>query len=112
MILYTLFKQDPLRLYTWSSPDQSYRNHIDYILVQKGWRSSFIYEKTYPGADCGKKTPASGFNHEDDDKYRVEVKNKFQNIMEMGSEESIPNDIWEDVKQVVLDTAQKTIPKR
>lgn len=59
-----------------------------------------------------KKTPASGFNHEDDDKYRVEVKNKFQNIMEMGSEESIPNDIWEDVKQVVLDTAQKTIPKR
>lgn len=135
MILNTLFKQHPRKLYTWSSPDQRYRNQIDYILVQKRWRSSFNCAKTYPGADRRRQR---GTDHQFlvstmrmklrrvkkprkpvrfdfskiDDMYRVEVKNKFQRLMEMDSEESTPNEFWQDVKQVVLDTAQKTIPKR
>ncbi|XP_072019723.1 craniofacial development protein 2-like [Amphiura filiformis] len=52
-IINTYFKQHPRRLYTWSSPDQSTRNQIDYILVQRRWKSSFISAKTLPGADCG-----------------------------------------------------------
>ncbi|XP_072046974.1 craniofacial development protein 2-like [Amphiura filiformis] len=53
IILNTFFMQHPRRLYTWTSPDHSTRNQIDYILVQKRWRSSFMSAKTYPGADCG-----------------------------------------------------------
>ena len=131
MILNTLFKQHPRRLYTWSSPDGSYRNQIDYILVQKRWRSSFTSAKTYPGADCGSdhqllvstmkmklrrikkpKKPVRFDITKLDDNYRVEVKNKFQKLMEMDSEESTPDELWQDIKQAALETAEETIPKR
>ena len=35
-----LFKQHKRRLYTWTSPDDQYRNQIDYILCSQRWRSS------------------------------------------------------------------------
>ena len=47
-----------------------------------------------------------------DDNYRVEVKNKFQKLMEMDSEESTPDELWQDIKQAALETAEETIPKR
>ena len=40
-------------LYTWTSPDGQYQNHIDYILCSQRWRSSIQSAKTRPGADCG-----------------------------------------------------------
>ena len=48
-----LFKQHKRRLYTWTSPDDQYRNQIDYILCSQRWRSSTQSAKTRPGADCG-----------------------------------------------------------
>ena len=42
-----------LRLYTWTSPDGQQRNHIDYILCSKRWKSSIQSAKTRLGADCG-----------------------------------------------------------
>ena len=53
VIVNTLFKQHPRRLYTWTSPNQKTRNQIDYIMVKRRWRSSCVYAKTHPGADCG-----------------------------------------------------------
>ena len=41
----TWYKQPKRRLYT--------RNQIDYILIQKRWRSMIKSAKTMPGADCG-----------------------------------------------------------
>ena len=38
--------------YTWTSPDGQHRNHIDYILCSRRWRSSIQSAKTRPGADC------------------------------------------------------------
>ena len=49
----TLFQQHKRRLYTWTSPDGQYRNHIDYILCIQRWISSIQSAKTRPGADCG-----------------------------------------------------------
>ena len=49
----TWFKQPRRRLYTWTSPDGMHRNQIDYILIQKRWRSMIKSAKTMPGADCG-----------------------------------------------------------
>ena len=40
VIANTLFQQHKRRLYTWTSPDGQYRNHIDYILCSQRWRSS------------------------------------------------------------------------
>ena len=40
VIANTLFKQHKRRLYTWTSPDDQYRNQSDYILCSQRWRSS------------------------------------------------------------------------
>ena len=45
VIANTLFQQHKRRLYTWTSPDGQYRNHIDYILCSKRWRSSIQSSK-------------------------------------------------------------------
>ena len=49
----TLFQQYKRRLYTWTSPNDQYRNQIDYILCSQRWRSSIQSEKIRLGADCG-----------------------------------------------------------
>ena len=49
----TLFQQYKKRLYTWTSPNDQYRNQIDYILCSQRWRSSIQSEKIRLGADCG-----------------------------------------------------------
>ena len=131
IILNTFFKQHPRRLYTWTSPDHNTMNQIDYILVQKRWRSSFMSAKTYPGADCGtdhqllistmklklrrikrQRKPARYDVSKISDSYRVEVKNRFQKLMEDDPEESTPEELWQEIKSVVIDTASTTIPKR
>ena len=53
VIANTLFQQHKRRLYTWTSPDGEYRNHIDYILCSQRWRSSIESAKTRWGGDCG-----------------------------------------------------------
>ena len=53
VITNTLFQQHKRRLYTWTSPDDQYRNQTDYILCSLRWRSSIQSAKTRPGADCG-----------------------------------------------------------
>ena len=53
VIANTLFQQQKRRLYTWTSSDGQYRNHIDYILCSQRWRSSIQSAKTRLGADCG-----------------------------------------------------------
>ena len=53
VIANTLFQQHKRRLYTWTSPDGQYQNHIDYILCSQRWRSSIQSAKIRPGADCG-----------------------------------------------------------
>ena len=49
----TWYKQTIRRLCTCTSPDGLHRNHIDYILIQKRWRSMVKSAKTMRGADCG-----------------------------------------------------------
>ena len=53
IITNNLFQQHKRRLYTWTSPDGQYQNHIDYILCSQRWRSSIQSAKTRLGADCG-----------------------------------------------------------
>ena len=49
----TLFQQYKRRLYTWTPPDDQYRNQIGYILCSQRWRSSIRSAKTRLGPDCG-----------------------------------------------------------
>ena len=51
VIANTLFQQHKRRLYTWISPNDQYRNQIDYILCGQRWRSSIQSANTRPEAD-------------------------------------------------------------
>jgi len=52
VITNSLFDHHNRNLYTWISPGDRYRNQIDYIIVNRRWKSSIDDAKTYPGADC------------------------------------------------------------
>lgn len=53
----TWFKLPIRRLYTWNSPqngkDNVVRNQIDYVLINKRYRSNIVSAKAYPGTDVG-----------------------------------------------------------
>ena len=46
----TLFQQHPRRLWTWESPGNRTRNQIDYILINKRYKSALISTNTRPAA--------------------------------------------------------------
>ncbi|XP_075449195.1 uncharacterized protein LOC142490664 [Ascaphus truei] len=117
----TWFEQPKRRLYTWTSPSREYRNQIDYILCQKKWQSSILAVKTYRGADCGSDhqllvatvklqfcntKPMAAAKKFDTDKispsYAVEVNNRFDLFT---TKERQPNEMWEEVKACVIETA-------
>ena len=127
----TLFQQHPRRLWTWLSPGDRVRNQIDYIMVRNRWRSSLLSVKTRPGADCGSdhqllvaairlrlKASKSGsrpirFDVESvSEQFKVQVKNKFELLMRAADEEKTPNELWEEMKEVVFTTAKGNIPRR
>lgn len=49
-----VFKQPRQHLYIWTSPDDVYRNQIDYIIAKRKLKSSIRAWKAWPGVDCGK----------------------------------------------------------
>ena len=127
VIANTLFQQHKRRLYTWTSPDDQYRNHIDYILCSQSWRSSIQSPETRPGADCGsdhelliakfrlklKKVGKTtrpfryGLNQISYD-YTVEVTNRFKGLDLI---DRVPKELWTEVSNIVQETVIKTIPK-
>ena len=123
----TWFKQPRRRLYTWTSPDGLHRNQIDYILIQKRWRSMIKSAKTMPGADCGtdhellvatiqvklKKTKKPEIENRYNlcdipERYAVEVMNRFAALDLIDRE---PEELWQEVEAIVKDEAKNKIPK-
>ena len=51
-VMNTCFEHHKRNLYTWKSPGDHYMNQIDYIMMNRRWKSSMMDVKTYPGADC------------------------------------------------------------
>ena len=120
----TPFQQHKRRLYTWTSADGQYRNHIDYILCSQRWRSSIQSAKTRPGADCGsdhelliakvrlklkkvgKTTRPFRYDLNPYD-YTVEVRNRFKGLDLTDRE---PDEVWTEVPDIVQETGIKTIP--
>ena len=96
----TFFKHHPRRLWTWRSPGNLIKNEIDYILIQRRWRSSLLNVRTRPGADCGsdhqllvaymklklttkkRETPPVRYDVEEiPEHYSFLVRNKFQVLL-------------------------------
>ena len=103
------------------------RNQIDYILCTGRWKSSIKRVTTIPGADCGtdhnlliaivkiklkqtkrNKTTQKYDLENIDTKYSVEVKNRCS-ILHVDCKN--PEDLWIDIRDAVIETAEKWIPK-
>ena len=131
VLVNTWFKHHPRRLYTWTSPGGNTRNQIDYIGIAHRWKSSISNCKTYPGADCdsdhhllvatltmrlGKKKKLESplrldldsLNGEKAAEYALEVTNRFEALGFLEDEKS-PNDLWIQTKEILLDSAEKTV---
>ena len=128
VIANTLFQQHKRRLYIWTSPDGQYQNQTDYILCSQRWRSSIQSAKTRPGADYGSdhelfiakfrlklnkveettRPFRYDLNHIPYD-YTVEVRNRFKGLDLIDRE---PDELWTEVRNIVLETVIKTIPRK
>ena len=128
VIANTLLQQHKRRLYTLTSPDGQHRNQIDSILCSKRWRSSIQSTKTRPRADCGsdhefliakfrlklKKVgkTARPFRYDLNQipfDYTVEVRNRFKGLDLI---DRVPDELWNEVRDIVQETGIKTIPKK
>ncbi|XP_065063517.1 craniofacial development protein 2-like [Rhopilema esculentum] len=113
VIANTLFDQHPRRLYTWTSPDRTNRNQIDYIMIEQKWKSCLKDARTLPGADCNsdhqllsaklqmrlkkiaQPPPTLRLDFSTlDEKYKVKINNKFQALLECDTEEIPPDSRW------------------
>ena len=127
VIMNTVFKQPKGRLYTWTSPRGNYKSQIDYLLCSGRWRSSFSSVKAMPEADCGsdhelllgkikiglKSIKKQARNPRFDvncitHHYNVEAKSRFAILTNFNK---TPDDVWNGIKQNVLEAAQERIHK-
>ena len=112
----------------WTSPDSQYQNQIDYILCSRRWKSSIQSAKTRLEADCdsdhellitkfslkfkkvGKTTrPFRYVLNKIPYDYTVEVTNRLKGLDVM---DSVPEELWMEVCDIVQETGIKTIPKK
>uniref|UniRef100_A0A0B7BR26 Endonuclease/exonuclease/phosphatase domain-containing protein n=4 Tax=Arion vulgaris TaxID=1028688 RepID=A0A0B7BR26_9EUPU len=106
VICNTFYQQESRRLYTWKSPGDRKRNQIDFIMIRNRFKNNVMNTKTYPGADINsdhnpvmiklniklkkidqptRKEPHIDISalkqSEIQQKYCVEVKNKYECLM-------------------------------
>ena len=118
LIIANTFPQQHKRwLYPWTSPDDQYRNQIDYILCNWKLRHSIQSAKTRPGFDCGShlqlfiakfrlklnKVGKTTRPFRYDLKqipygYRVEVINRFEGL---DLADRVPEKLWMEVHNTV-----------
>ena len=128
LIANTLFQQHKRRFYTWTSPDDQYRNQSDYILCSQRWRTSIRSAKTRLGADCGSDhvlliakfrlklknvgktpTPFTCNLNQILYNYTPEVKNRFKGLDLI---DRVPEELWMEVCDIVQEAGIKTILKK
>ena len=108
----TTFQQHPRILYTWTSPGDSVRNQIDYILIGRRWRTTILVTKTRPSADCRSdhqllvtklkitlrqknffSVPVRYDIETIPQEYKVAVTNRFAALLRVAEEEQTPNEL-------------------
>ena len=129
-IMNTFFQHHARRLYTWTSPDGSTKNQIDYVIVPQRWKTSVLNVKTRPGADCGsdhvllectisvkikalkkKKTNVKYDVKNISHAYKVDVRNRFAILAEL-AEEKDPDTLANDACDILLEAAAEHLPRK
>ena len=126
----TQFKHHPRRTYTWTAPNNIHRNQIDYIMISKRWKTNINNCKAYPGADCDSdhnmvmatwKMKLKRINKDPlplrydleniGNEYITDIRNRFEMLIRV-EEERTPDEIWEAMKNNIIEAANIHIPKK
>lgn len=129
----TLFRVHNRHRYTWNSPDGVTRTQIDYILIKKQWLQMVNNARTHLSADCDtdhnlvtlalkmrfknkriQRQPAIDLGKLKSkhyrEEYQIKVTNRFEEL-EGISEPNTPNELWQQLKNVTLNSAKETLQK-
>ena len=107
------------------------KNQIDYILVNRRWRTSVSATRTLPGADCGsdhemlmfefkfrlkcfKKSPKPiryDLQEIPNILYKIEIKNRFRALLDTAKEME-PNEMAEEIIQIYKEAAANHLSKK
>lgn len=137
IITNTIFKQPKRRRYTWISPGERYKNQIDYILINRNWRTTVMNAKTRPGIDSNtdhvllvaklrlkalKQQKRKGPTRYDLDKlsenntreeFQLDIHNRFTALMQdWTANETYPDEIWNSMKSALAETAEAKLGKK
>ncbi|XP_078682172.1 uncharacterized protein LOC144916725 [Branchiostoma floridae x Branchiostoma belcheri] len=129
----TFFQHKLIHKKTWSSPDGTVNNEIDYICISQRWKSALLDVRVYRGEDVGsdhhllgakmrlrlkkltvkkKQKPFATDKLKDptsSEKYRIKLQNRFQLLQEMGPD---LEDQWSFFRETLTQSAEETIGRR
>ena len=134
----TLFQHQKRHLYTWKKPGDNTRNQIDFICINQRFRNTVQQCKTCPGADCNsdhsllktclncklkklkkaKTNPRLKFSLLTQHTpictaFEIEVQNRFSQLsVEDNENEPTPEEDWENLQNILIETSEKLIPKK
>ncbi|XP_049739840.1 craniofacial development protein 2-like [Elephas maximus indicus] len=124
----TFFNQHKRQLCTWTLPDGTHRNQIDYIYGKRRWKSSISSVRTRPGADCGtdhqllickfklklKKIRASL----QEPKYELEYippefRDRLKNRCDtLNTSDRRPDELWNDIKDIIHEESKRSLKRQ
>ena len=124
------YKRKAKHQWTWESPDGVTKNQIDYVLVNKKWRTSITSCRAFPGADIGsdhqlllagvriklkrqrmqKKVKRFNISKQKDnlikDQFEVTVGGRFNVLLEQ--QQSI-EEMWKNTKEILCEAAEEVL---
>jgi len=130
----TMFPQQNIHKYTWTSPEGKIHNQIDHVLIDKRWHSSVLDVRSFRGADCDTdhnlvtakvrerlavgKQVAQRFDRqrfnlrklnelEVRKQYQIEITNRFAALENSDDKEDV-NRSWENIKENIQTSAKES----
>ena len=136
IVLNTWFRNHPRKLWTWKSPGGRYKNQIDYVTINRRFRSAVTQVRTYPGADCDsdhvpvvaevrvklKKVNKPKYkverelrelkkNEQVREQFNIAVRSKYEVLIDQCEEEG-PDQLWDSLSTALRDACQEVVPER
>jgi hypothetical protein len=124
------YKKKEKHYWTWESPDKTTKNQIDYIIVNRKWKTSVTACRSFPGPDIGsdhqlvlagvhmklkRMKTAPKTKRYDMDKlkdegkqkeYEIKVGGRFNDLLKMN--QSV-KELWNNTKVILCETAEEVL---